>query len=71
MSGVFSMASHWVLQYLPDTIMQEQTGCAHFSALAVDISILLAADQQRVVQNGILDTRENRFRAIRHTFQFE
>ena len=32
MSGVFSMASHWVLQYLPDVVVHEQTGCAHFSA---------------------------------------
>ena len=32
MSGAFSMASHWVLQYLPDAVMQEQMGCAHFSA---------------------------------------
>jgi hypothetical protein len=30
MSGVFSIASHWVLQYLPDVTVQEQTGCAHF-----------------------------------------
>jgi|HubBroStandDraft_5_1064220.scaffolds.fasta_scaffold04798_4 hypothetical protein len=34
MSGVFSMASHWVLQYLPDVVRQEQTGCAHFSAIS-------------------------------------
>jgi hypothetical protein len=37
MSGVFSMASHWVLQYLPDVVMQEQTGCAHFSDFGVVI----------------------------------
>ena len=37
MSGVFSIASHWVLQYLPDVVMQEQIGCAHFSGFAVDI----------------------------------
>jgi hypothetical protein len=30
MSGVFSIASHWVLQYFPSVTMQEQTGCAHF-----------------------------------------
>ena len=29
MSGVFSMASHSVLQYLPDVITHEQMGCAH------------------------------------------
>jgi hypothetical protein len=34
MSGVFSMASHSVLQYLPDVTRQEQMGCAHFSAFS-------------------------------------
>jgi hypothetical protein len=29
MSGVFSIAAHSVLQYLPDVITHEQTGCAH------------------------------------------
>jgi hypothetical protein len=33
MSGIFSMASHWVLQYLPELVVQEQTGCAHFTAV--------------------------------------
>jgi hypothetical protein len=33
MSGIFSMASHWVLQYLPEAVVQEQTGCAHFTAV--------------------------------------
>jgi hypothetical protein len=47
MSGVFSMASHWVLQYLPDVVTHEQTGCAHFSPFAVVISLLLASDQQQ------------------------
>lgn len=37
MSGVFSMASHWALQYLPDVTMHEQTGCAHFVAFVVAI----------------------------------
>jgi hypothetical protein len=30
MSGVFSIASHSMLQYFPDVTAQEQTGCAHF-----------------------------------------
>jgi hypothetical protein len=30
MSGVFSIASHSVLQYFPDVTLQEQTGWAHF-----------------------------------------
>lgn len=33
--------------------------------------ILLAANQQQVDQDDILDTGERRFRAIRDTFQFE
>jgi hypothetical protein len=37
MSGVFSIAAHSVLQYLPDVVMHEQTGCAHFSAFVVAI----------------------------------
>jgi hypothetical protein len=37
MLGVFSIASHWGLQYLPDVTVHEQTGCAHFSAFAVVI----------------------------------
>jgi hypothetical protein len=39
MSGVFSMAAHSVLQYLPDVVRQEQTGWAHFSALLIVIVI--------------------------------
>jgi hypothetical protein len=49
MSGVFSMASHWALQYLPDVVGQEQIGCAHFSALAVSISFLLFGDQEKMI----------------------
>ena len=41
MSGVFSIASHWALQYLPAVVTQEQTGCAHFSPFVVSISFLL------------------------------
>lgn len=37
MSGVFSAASHCVLQYLPDVVAHEQTGCAHLSPSAVAI----------------------------------
>jgi hypothetical protein len=36
-SGVFSMAAHCVLQYLPLVVVQEQTGCAHFWPFAVSI----------------------------------
>jgi hypothetical protein len=45
MSGIFSIASHSMLQYPPDVVMQEQIGCAHFSALLGVMSILLAANQ--------------------------
>jgi hypothetical protein len=50
MSGIFSMASHWALQYLPEVVVQEQTGCAHFTAVVLDsfggvIVFLLAFDQ--------------------------
>jgi hypothetical protein len=53
MSGVFSIAAHSVLQYLPDVVTHEQTGCAHFSlfvaaisffSFAIAISFLLASD---------------------------
>jgi hypothetical protein len=37
MSGIFSIAAHCVLQYLPDVVVQEHTGCAHFSPLEVVI----------------------------------
>jgi hypothetical protein len=67
MSGVFSIASHWVLQYLPDVVTQEQTGCAHFSAFALTISVLLALDQRRMIQAAILDTGGKGFCTIRHT----
>ena len=30
------MVSHWVLQYLPEVVVQEQTGCAHFTAVVLD-----------------------------------
>ena len=70
MSGVFSIASHWVLQYFPDVVTHEQMGCAHFSAFAVAISFLLASDQQRGIQDGILNTWEKRFCPIKDISQF-
>jgi len=54
MSGVFSMASHWVLQYLPELVMHEQTGCAHFLSVSLLISFLLVSDHDRVIQDGML-----------------
>jgi hypothetical protein len=43
MSGGFSIASHSVLQYLPDVVRHAQTGWAHFSAFAEAISFLLSS----------------------------
>jgi hypothetical protein len=70
MSGVFSIASHWVLQYLPDVITHVQTGCAHFWGFAVAISFLLASGHHRVIQDGILITGTKRFCPIRNTLHF-
>jgi hypothetical protein len=54
MSGVFSIASHWALQYFPDVVMQEQTGCAHFSPVEVAMSFLLFSDEPLVIRGRIL-----------------
>jgi hypothetical protein len=37
MSGVFSMVSHWMLQYFPAIAVHEQFGWAHFFGLSVAI----------------------------------
>src|ERR1700692_673773 len=37
MSGVFSMASHWALQYFSEVVMHEQIGCAHLWVFVVSI----------------------------------
>src|SRR5579862_3200422 len=37
MSGIFSIASHSTLQYFPELVGHEQTGCAHFGVSAVFI----------------------------------
>jgi hypothetical protein len=41
MSGVFCMVSQTALQYLPEVIVHEHTGCAHFADLAFSIVLLL------------------------------
>jgi len=61
MSGVFSIASHWVLQYLPDVVTHEQIGCAHFAAFAVAISFLLTSDQRRPIHDWHLKHRGKAF----------
>jgi hypothetical protein len=44
------MASHSVLQYVPDVVAHEQTECARFSALTVAISPVLTSNRQRTIQ---------------------
>jgi hypothetical protein len=41
------MVSHAMQQYLPEVVIQEQIGCAHFWALWVAISILLVENHHR------------------------
>jgi hypothetical protein len=64
MSGIFSIASHSMLQYLPEVVRQEQIGCAHFWGFWVSITFLLALDQERMIQSGILDSGRKRFCAL-------
>ena len=53
MSGVFSIASHCVLQYFPEVTIQEQTGCAHFlpavsaTLISFPARVLIHASLQR------------------------
>src|ERR1700732_4316670 len=48
-SGVFSVASHSALQYLPDVVTHEQSGCEHFTAFSEPISFLPTSDQDRMI----------------------
>ena len=50
MPCVYSMASHWTLQYLPDVVTRERIGCAHFSVLVQSVCFLLASDLVRMIQ---------------------
>jgi hypothetical protein len=52
MSGIFSIASHWALQYLPEVVMQEQTGCAHFLAVSFVILSLRGPASELGIQDG-------------------
>jgi hypothetical protein len=70
MSGVFSMAAHSVLQYLPDVATHEQTGCAHFSPFARAISFLPTSDEERMIQAPILVTRGKCFYTERNTLRY-
>jgi hypothetical protein len=59
MSGVFSIASHCALQYLPEAGTHEQTGCAHFLAGSLVISLLLVSDQNRAIRDGMIGRPQN------------
>jgi hypothetical protein len=48
MSAVFSIASHSILQYLPEVAKHEQIGCAHFSPFPSDISLSCASTNSSV-----------------------
>ena len=60
-SGVFSIASHCALQYLPEAGTHEQTGCAHFLAGSLVISFLLVSDQNGAVRDGMIKWRRKAF----------
>ena len=44
-SGIFSIASHSVLQYFPSVTWQVQIGCAHFLAAIVFFSLVERFDE--------------------------
>jgi len=58
MSGVFSIASHWALQYLPDDVMHEQTGCAHFLTVSLVIIVSPSFGSDRATQDGMVKQRQ-------------
>ncbi len=66
-SGVFSMAAHSVLQYLPVVVMHEQIGCAHFSAFVIAILYLLPLELRAFDPTEILYGGEDHFCPIRDT----
>jgi len=68
MSGVFSMVSHWALQYLPDVATHEQIGCAHFSVLVVSIGFLLDSDGEGMIHTLIVVVGRKCFSTERNTF---
>ncbi len=55
-SGVFSMASHWVLQYLPDVVTHEQRG-VRTSHLLQSSFLFSASEQQRIVGRNLCPIR--------------
>jgi hypothetical protein len=73
MSGIFSIASHWVLQYLPEVVVQEQTGCAHFTAVLLAsvggvIVFLLACDRGAGIGAISIGVARSGFCPIRDSF---
>jgi hypothetical protein len=69
-SGVFSVASHSALQYLPDVVTHEQSGCEHFTAFSEPISFLPTSDQDRMIQVQMLVSRKECFCTERNTLRF-
>jgi hypothetical protein len=69
MDGVFSVVAHSALQYLPDAVMQEHSGCAHFSAFGVVIffSWVEILNEERIIR--ILVYGRKRFCAERNTLR--
>ena len=58
MSGVFSIASHCALQYLPVVAVHEQIGCAHLSVFTGSICFLLVSDVERMIRAWMLVVRK-------------
>jgi hypothetical protein len=69
MSGIFSMASHWALQYLPEVVTHEQMGCAHFLAVSFVILDLLFQVGTELSKTVSYTESERSFCAKENTFQ--
>ena len=68
-SGVFSVASHSALQYLPDVVTHEQSGCAHFSAFSEATFFPSTSDQERMIQVQMLISRKECFCTKKNTLR--
>jgi hypothetical protein len=72
MSGIFSIASHWVLQYLPEVVVQEQIGCAHFTAVLLvsvgGVITCLLLRSGRVIRGISIGVAGCEFCPIRNSF---
>jgi hypothetical protein len=68
MSGVFSIASHAALQYLPVVASQEQTGCAHFLA-GFGVMSSSCFDQAAFDSYRIIDVSKECYCPVKNTSQ--